>query len=79
MNENPWRVDDIARLQRERTREEMRQIRSEERADEAQPYRIGLIARVVQLLARVFAPRQRTALNPNTRRASHAVRAKRPA
>ncbi len=64
MNENPWRVDDIARLQRERIHEEIRQIRSEERAAEPQPHRIGLLARLGRLVARILAPRVRAASAP---------------
>ena len=45
MNENPWRIDDIARMQRERIQGEMRQIRLEEKALKAGVRGPGLMAR----------------------------------
>ncbi len=50
MNENPWRVDDIARMQRERIQEEMRQIRILEAANRAHAPRLGLAARIAAQL-----------------------------
>jgi hypothetical protein len=47
MNENPWRVDDIARLERERIQEEMRQIRLVEAANRARPPRLDFAARAL--------------------------------
>ena len=46
MNDNPWHVDDMARMQRGRIQEEMRQIRMEERALAARVKRPGMIARL---------------------------------
>ncbi len=47
MNENPWHVDDIARMERERIQEEMRQIRMIEAADRAGTPRRNLGARIL--------------------------------
>ncbi len=46
MNDNPWRVDDMARMQRERIQEEMREIRM---VEAAQPHaaRLNLAARLL--------------------------------
>ncbi len=70
MNENPWRIDDLARLQRGRLQEEMRQIRLEEQALRARQRRPGLIARLwARVQAWLKAPEP-----PPARR----IRAKRP-
>jgi hypothetical protein len=47
MNENPWRVDDIARLKRERIQEEMRQIRMVDAANQARPAQLSFVARIL--------------------------------
>lgn len=44
MNDSPWRVASVARIQRERIQEEMWQIRREERALRAQVRRPGPLA-----------------------------------
>ncbi len=46
MYDNPWRVNEISRLQRDRVQEEMRQIRLEEEALRAQVRRPGLIEKL---------------------------------
>ena len=47
MNDNPWHVESMARLQRDRIQEEMSQIRLEERALRAQAIvSPGLLARL---------------------------------
>jgi hypothetical protein len=63
MNENPWRVESVAGLQRERVQEEMRQIRMEEKALQARERRPGLLLRGwVLLRAWVSAPRKQAAV-----------------
>ena len=47
MNDNPWHVDDMARMQRERIQEEMRQIRMEDSVRPMHPPRVNWPARVV--------------------------------
>ncbi len=69
MNENPWRIDDLARLQRGRLQEEMRQIHLEEHALSARRKGPALIER---LWARV----QAWLKSPDPRPA-HPVRARR--
>lgn len=61
MNENPWRVDDIARAQRERIRDEMREIRLEEKALRARPERPAWISRFWLFIRRWFASGQKQA------------------
>ncbi len=56
MNENPWRIDDLARLQRGRLQEEMRQIRLEQRALRAQAKGPGVFGRVWAALRAWFKP-----------------------
>ena len=46
MNDNPWHVQNMARMQRERIQEEMTQIRLEERALRAQARGPGFLARL---------------------------------
>jgi hypothetical protein len=52
MNDSPWHVNDMARMQRERLQEEMRQIRLEEKALSAGERRPGLLSQVGMLLSR---------------------------
>ncbi len=47
MYDNPWRIDDIARMERERIRDEMRQIRLEEKALQARVKGPGLLAKAL--------------------------------
>ncbi len=56
MNENPWHVDDIARMQRERIQEEMREIRMAEAASKAHSPRISLLARILEQIRPVMQP-----------------------
>lgn len=70
MNENPWRVDDIARMQRGRLQEEMRQIRREDKALRSRAKASGLVER---LRAAVLAWLKAQATAP-----AHPVHARRP-
>ena len=45
MNDNAWNVDNLARLQRERIQEEMRQIRLEESAAKARQRQLSLVSK----------------------------------
>lgn len=45
MNDNPWNVDNLARLQRERIQEEIRQIRLEESAAKARQRQLSLVSK----------------------------------
>lgn len=45
MNDNPWHVDNLARLQRERIQEEMRQIRLEKSAARARQRQPSLVSK----------------------------------
>ena len=46
MNNSPWQVENMARMQRERIQEEMNQIRLEEKALGAQARGPGLVVRL---------------------------------
>jgi hypothetical protein len=50
MNENPWHIDDIARMQWERIQEEMREIRMAEVANRPHARRLNLAARLAAQL-----------------------------
>ena len=52
MNDNPWHIDDIARMQRERVQEEMRQIRLQEKALKARARRPGLLPQIWLIVSR---------------------------
>jgi hypothetical protein len=62
MYENPWRIDEIARMNRARIRDEMRQIRLEEQAERARskqpawlPQLWMAVANEVELIKSVIA------------------------
>lgn len=55
MNENPWHIDDIARMQRERIQEEMREIRMVEAASRPHARRLNLAVRVVVQIYRAIS------------------------
>jgi len=54
MIDNPWHVDDMARMQRERVQEEMRQIRFEEKALKARVRGPGPLPQVWLLVSGWF-------------------------
>jgi hypothetical protein len=58
MNDNPWHIESMARAQRERVQEEMRQIRLEEKALKAQSPESGLVLRLWLALQRWVVKRK---------------------
>ncbi len=65
VNDNPWHVDDMARMQRERIREEMKQIRLQESARRVFPSQPSWL---MSILVKVLAPIQRLLNPPASRR-----------
>ena len=61
MNDSPWHVDDMARMQRERVQEEMRQIRLEAKALSAGEQRPGLLSHVGTVLSHWLKARSKPA------------------
>jgi hypothetical protein len=55
MNDNPWHVESMVRMRRERIQEEMRRIRLEERALNAPTRPVGLVVRLWTALQRWYA------------------------
>ncbi len=74
MIDNPWRVESVARGQRERLQEEMKQIRLEEAALESRVRRPNLLRRAWLVIRSNFEPRKARLERP-----VRAVGVKRPA
>ena len=62
MNENPWHIDDIARMQRERIQEEMREIRMAEAASKPHAPRRSLAAQLYMAIRKWLHPARKAAL-----------------
>jgi len=58
MNDNPWNVDNLARLQRERIQEEMKQIRLEESATKARQPHPSLVSKAWRAIWRWLRARE---------------------
>ncbi len=62
MNDNPWHVDDMARAQRERIQEEMREIRLLEAANRARRPARSLLAKMFEQALQAGAALLRAAM-----------------
>lgn len=68
MNDNAWNIDNIARLERERVREEMRQIRLEESAMKARQRRPSLVTQAKLAIRKWLEARDKAAQGFEQRR-----------